>query len=188
MGEVVAVSHGFAVPLRGCAQCCVPAQRPGGGEALASAHPWPGARGVYLSEQGLADAAVIADTAVEHRLRQHHLPFITRTTDTDVGVARIQQRGAVFVLQQVEGLFGVLGPNHANTAHRDGGIPGRLQRFTHATGVAITDRQGQVRLQHQRRQTLRRAPIAALRMGTIVVDGSHQLSLRTGMGGFSEQR
>jgi hypothetical protein len=115
------------MPLRGGSQRRVPAERASGGEALASTHPWACTGGVDLGEQGFADAAVVANATVEHRLRQHHLPFTAGATDADVGVLGVEQGGAVAVLQLVEGFLGIPGTDDADAAHRHRRISRRLQ-------------------------------------------------------------
>jgi len=178
--KVVAVGHGLAVPLGGGAQGGVPAQRPCGGEALSATHPRFGPCRVDLCQQCLADGSRVADLTVEYRLRQHHLPLRSAATDADVRVLAIQQRPAVIVLQPVKGFIGILRTDHPNASNRHRRIAGSLQPIAQTT--AIADGQRQVRVQRQRRQALCRAPVATLRMGTVIVDRGHQLAFAAGMG------
>ncbi|MNG07652.1 hypothetical protein D3C84_909660 [compost metagenome] len=118
---------------------------------------------------------------VQHRPRQYHLPFAAAAADADIGVLAIQQCRAVIALQQVEGLFGILRADHAQAAHGHSLITGRFQPVPQAAAVA--DRQGQIRFQRQRCQALGGTPLAALRVGAVIVDGFHQLPFRAGVGG-----
>ncbi|MNH29481.1 hypothetical protein D3C79_897150 [compost metagenome] len=88
-------------------------------------------------------------------------------------------------LQHVESLVGISRTHHADGSHRHGLVPGSFQAVAQAAAVA--NRQGQARLQGQRRQALGGTPCAIFRVGSIIVDGFHQLAFRTGLGNGGDQ-
>ncbi|MNL22515.1 hypothetical protein D3C87_1438660 [compost metagenome] len=126
VGEIVAVGHILAVALCCGAQGCTPGQRPCGGEPLATAHARLGPGCVDLRQQRLCGAAWIAGFPVEHRPCQHHLPLAPGAADTDVGVLVVEQRGAVLVLEHIEGFFGIPCTHHTDGPHHGGLIAGSL--------------------------------------------------------------
>ncbi|MCY1446317.1 hypothetical protein D9M71_628730 [compost metagenome] len=166
-------------------QGSVPAQGPGGGEALPAAHAWLGPCRVHLSQQGLARRARVGHRAIEQGLGQHHAPLIAIAVDADVAVLAVEQSATVAAFEHIKGLVGIVGANQQHRPYGDRLVPRFPERRAQAT--VVIDGQGQFRLERERPHGLHRTPLAALGFGAVVVDGSYQLAFATGVGGVGEQ-